>query len=83
MCARSPVSSLFRAAAFILLEKGNTLSMIMSFPMASMQKHEEEMLTLIDAFCSEKLLPRLNDSKNHAAPKLPEGEAACLLEGWK
>lgn len=54
---------------------GLVLSMIMSFPMASMQKHEEEMLTLIDAFCSEKLLPRLNDSKNHAAPKLPEGEA--------
>lgn len=41
---------------------GLVLSMIMSFPMAAMQKNEEETLTLIDAFCSEKLLPRLNDS---------------------
>lgn len=42
---------------------GLVLSMIMSFPMAAMQKNEEETLTLIDAFCAEKLLPRLNDSK--------------------
>lgn len=41
---------------------GLILSMIMSFPMAVMQKEEEEMLTEIDAFCSEKLLPKLNDS---------------------
>jgi flagellar motor component MotA len=40
---------------------GLVLSMIMSFPMAAMQKQEEETLTLIDAFCTEKLLPRLND----------------------
>lgn len=43
---------------------GLILSMIMSFPMALMQKKEEEMLTEIDAFCSEKLLPKLNDSEN-------------------
>jgi len=43
---------------------GLILSMIMSFPMALMQKKEEEMLTEIDAFCTEKLLPKLNDSKN-------------------
>lgn len=42
---------------------GLVLSMIMSFPMAAMQKNEEETLTLIDAFCAEKLLPRLNDSQ--------------------
>jgi DNA anti-recombination protein RmuC len=36
--------------------------MIMSFPMASMQKEEEEVLTVIDVFCNEKLLPKLNDS---------------------
>ena len=41
---------------------GLVLSMIMSFPMAAMQKQEEETLTLIDAFCTEKLLPRLNDT---------------------
>jgi flagellar motor component MotA len=43
---------------------GLILSMIISFPMALMQKNEEEMLTEIDAFCSEKLLPKLNDSKS-------------------
>ncbi len=42
---------------------GLILSMIMSFPMAIMQKNEEEMLTEIDAFCTEKLLPKLNDSQ--------------------
>jgi len=42
---------------------GLILSMVMSFPMAIMQKNEEEMLTEIDAFCTEKLLPKLNDSQ--------------------
>jgi flagellar motor component MotA len=46
---------------------GLVLSMIMSFPMAAMQKQEEETLTLVDAFCTEKLLPRLNDSASGAA----------------
>ncbi len=43
---------------------GLILSMFLSFPLAMMQKEEEEMLTEIDAFCSEKLLPKLNDSQN-------------------
>jgi flagellar motor component MotA len=49
---------------------GLVLSMIMSFPMAAMQKREEETLTLIDAFCTEKLLPRLNDSDSAASHEL-------------
>lgn len=49
---------------------GLVLSMIMSFPMAAMQKQEEETLTLIDAFCTEKLLPRLNDSSTGNAHEL-------------
>jgi len=49
---------------------GLVLSMIMSFPMAAMQKAEEETLTLIDAFCAEKLLPRLNDSRSAGADHL-------------
>lgn len=49
---------------------GLVLSMIMSFPMAAMQKREEETLTLIDAFCTEKLLPRLNDSGSAAGNEL-------------
>lgn len=49
---------------------GLVLSMIMSFPMASMQKQEEETLTLIDAFCNEKLLPRLNDGSSTSPSEL-------------
>lgn len=49
---------------------GLVLSMIMSFPMAAMQKQEEETLTLIDAFCTEKLLPRLNDSSSGTSHEL-------------
>jgi hypothetical protein len=49
---------------------GLVLSMIMSFPLAAMQKEEEEVLTLIDAFCNEKLLPKLNDSKSDASDML-------------
>lgn len=49
---------------------GLVLSMIMSFPMAAMQKQEEETLTLIDAFCTEKLLPRLNDGGTAASQEL-------------
>lgn len=49
---------------------GLVLSMIMSFPMAAMQKEEEEVLTLIDAFCNEKLLPKLNDARGDATGDL-------------
>ena len=40
---------------------GLILSMLMSFPLSAVQKREEETLTLIDAFCTEKLMPRLDD----------------------
>lgn len=51
---------------------GLILSMVMSFPMAAVRKNEDEMLTLIDAFCTEKLLPRLNDSKRSVSDELIE-----------
>eukprot|EP00903_Cladosiphon_okamuranus_P003528 g3526.t1 len=51
---------------------GLILSMLMSFPMAAVQKKEDETLTMIDAFCTEKLLPKLNDSKNPMADSLLE-----------
>lgn len=51
---------------------GLILSMFMSFPMAAVQKKEDETLTLIDAFCTEKLLPKLNDSRNPATGALLE-----------
>jgi len=52
------------AIAFDTTLLGLILSMLMSFPLAAVQKQEEETLTMIDAFCTEKLLPKLNDSKN-------------------
>lgn len=51
---------------------GLILSMLMSFPLSAVQKKEDETLTLIDAFCTEKLLPKLNDSRNLAADTLME-----------
>lgn len=51
---------------------GLILSMFMSFPMAAVQKKEDETLTLIDAFCTEKLLPKLNDSRNATTGALLE-----------
>jgi hypothetical protein len=38
---------------------GVILAMFLSFLMALIQKQEEKALTMIDAFCSEKLLPKL------------------------
>jgi flagellar motor component MotA len=49
---------------------GLILSMLMSFPMAAVQKKEDETLTLIDAFTTEKLLPKLNDSRNPVSDSL-------------
>jgi len=51
---------------------GLILSILMSFPMAAVQKAEDETLTVIDAFCTEKVLPKLNDSKSAATDGLLE-----------
>ncbi len=51
---------------------GLILSMLMSFPLSAVQKKEDETLTLIDAFCTEKLLPKLNDSRNAIGDELIE-----------
>lgn len=51
---------------------GLILSMLMSFPLAAVRKNEDETLTLIDAFCTEKLLPRLNDSRRGTSDDLLE-----------
>ncbi len=51
---------------------GLILSILMSFPMAAVQKKEDETLTIIDAFCNEKVLPKLNDSKHAGTDKLLE-----------
>ena len=58
--------------AFYTTLLGLILSMLMSFPLSAVQKKEDETLTLIDAFCTEKLLPKLNDSRNLAADSLLE-----------
>lgn len=51
---------------------GLILSILMSFPMAAVQKKEDETLTIIDAFCTEKVLPKLNDNKSAATDELLE-----------
>lgn len=42
---------------------GLILSLLLNFPLAAVMKKEDETLTIIDAVCTEKLLPKLNDSK--------------------
>lgn len=50
-------------------------SIILSLPMSSVQKIEEDNLTHIDAYCNEILLPRLNDGSNTAG-----GDMGALSE---
>jgi flagellar motor component MotA len=50
------------ATAFNTTLLGLILSMLLIFPMSSIQKLEEDTLNNIDAFCNEVLLPRLDDS---------------------
>jgi MotA/TolQ/ExbB proton channel family len=59
------------ATAFDTTLLGLILSMALSFPMSAMQKAEEENLTVIDAFCTEKLLPRLDDGGGAGIPLPP------------
>jgi MotA/TolQ/ExbB proton channel family len=49
------------ATAFNTTLLGLILSIFLIFPMSAIQKHEEDCLNDIDAFCTEKLLPRLAD----------------------
>lgn len=49
---------------------GLILSILMSFPLAAVQKREDETLTMIDSFCVEKLLPKLNDSRTLVGEQL-------------
>lgn len=58
---------------------GLFLSLLLNFPLAMVQKKEDETLTIIEIFCTEKLLPKLNDSKGSSndeilqqADSLPE-----------
>lgn len=51
---------------------GLILSILLSFPLSAVQKQEEETLTIIDAFCIEKLLPKLNDSRHPGTDALLE-----------
>jgi len=49
---------------------GLVLSILLSFPLSAVQKKEDETLTMIDAFCVEELLPRLNDSRTLVGDEL-------------
>ncbi|MCC9605016.1 MotA/TolQ/ExbB proton channel family protein [Blastopirellula sp. JC732] len=43
------------------------MSMIIKFPMSSLQKSEEGVLNWVDEYCNENLLRRLNDGREHEA----------------
>ena len=51
---------------------GLILSILLSFPMAAVRKREDETLTIIDAFCNEKVLPKLNDRRQSTTDGLLE-----------
>ena len=53
---------------------GLILSMFLSFPLALIQKQDEDALTMIDTFCSEKLLPKLNEESSK-----PDDSSVSLL----
>lgn len=55
------------ATAFNTTLLGLILSMVLIFPMSTMQKREEDCLNEIDAFCNEKVLPRLDDGSTSSA----------------
>lgn len=58
------------STAFDTTLLGLILSILMSFPLAAVQKKEDETLTMIDSFCVEKLLPKLNDSRTLVGEEL-------------
>lgn len=60
------------SVAFDTTLLGLILSILLSFPLAAVQKKEDETLTMIDAYCVEKLLPKLNDSRNLIGDELLE-----------
>ncbi|MEQ1860403.1 MAG: MotA/TolQ/ExbB proton channel family protein [Chthoniobacteraceae bacterium] len=66
------------ATAFNTTLLGLILSMVLIFPMSTMQAREDDCLTDIDAFCNEQMLPRLNDGSANtaAASRLLENPAA-------
>jgi MotA/TolQ/ExbB proton channel family len=78
------------ATAFNTTLLGLILSMLLIFPMSSIQKMEEDTLNNIDAFCNEVLLPRLDDSGSGGAqggigsiPQLVEQLAAGITASQK
>lgn len=66
------------ATAFNTTLLGLILSIVLIFPMSTMQGHEDDCLTDIDAFSNEQMLPRLNDGSANtaAASRLLENPAA-------
>ena len=58
------------STAFDTTLLGLILSILMSFPLAAVQKKEDETLTVIDSVCVEKLLPKLNDSRTLVGEQL-------------
>ncbi len=77
------------ATAFNTTLLGLILSMLMIFPMSAMQNQEEDCLNEIDAFCNERLLPRLDDGGASGGASDPTNLSAVaqvfgeLIEGQR
>jgi len=69
---KSSINSLTEGlgVAFDTTLLGLILSILMSFPLAAVQKKEDETLTMIDAYCVERLMSKLNDSKTLVGDEL-------------
>lgn len=68
------------SSAFNTTLLGLLLSMLLIFPMSATQKREEDCLTDIDAFCNEKVLPRLNDGGGGGAGNAAAASAPASPE---
>ena len=59
---------------------GLIFAVIMNFPLNSLNKHEEETLNDIDAFCNEVLLPRLNDGSAKAKKEIGFSDVSAMAD---
>lgn len=59
---------------------GLVFAVVMNFPLNSLNKHEEETLNDIDAFCNEVLLPRLNDGGTKVKKEIGFSDVSAMAD---
>lgn len=70
------------ATAFDTTLVALVMSLIIKFPMASMQKAEDSLLNWVDEYCNENLIRRLKDNRESPLPAGPDGtpDVAAQIE---